>query len=379
MKTIHALLLAASVPAVAAAQTYRVVDLGAVNGQSQAFAIADSGRAAGSSTDATSHFVAVAFDDQPLVIPGLPGFAEHVALAFAPSGDLVGTAYSFGSLTSAAFRASGGVTVSLGSFQARATNAAGDVAGTTLVESAGLMLPTACLLSGGVLSTLPSLGGITSQAMGIDAGGRVVGNCTTTAEASSRPTLWFGGLAIDLGTLGGVNGQAYAITGNRIIGWSQNAAGLRRATLWTIDASGVVLSRTDLGGLTPGSPSIATCFGPGADVVGSSAFHAVLFRGGVIDLNTRVLLAPDWTLEQAWSINASGQIAGSGSMLGYPRAFRLDPCLADIASDQVIDLNDFFAFLNCFDQSLPCADIDGSPGVDLGDFFTFFNAFDAGC
>ncbi len=56
------------------------------------------------------------------------------------------------------------------------------------------------------------------------------------------------------------------------------------------------------------------------------------------------------------------------------------PCNpADIDGNGEIDLSDFFAFFNCFDQSQPCADVDGVEGVDLGDFFTFFNAFDTGC
>lgn len=56
------------------------------------------------------------------------------------------------------------------------------------------------------------------------------------------------------------------------------------------------------------------------------------------------------------------------------------PCsLADLDASGAIDLTDFFAFLNCFDQSEPCADVDGTPGVELGDFFEFFNAFDVGC
>jgi hypothetical protein len=62
------------------------------------------------------------------------------------------------------------------------------------------------------------------------------------------------------------------------------------------------------------------------------------------------------------------------------------PCDADVADenqncvpDQVVDLNDFFKFLDAFDQTDNCADIDGFPGVDLGDFFFFLNAFDASC
>lgn len=59
---------------------------------------------------------------------------------------------------------------------------------------------------------------------------------------------------------------------------------------------------------------------------------------------------------------------------------RLRPgCVADLNDDSLVDLDDFFAFLNCFDATDVCADVDGNPGVDLGDFFAFFNGFDRGC
>lgn len=54
-------------------------------------------------------------------------------------------------------------------------------------------------------------------------------------------------------------------------------------------------------------------------------------------------------------------------------------CPGDVNDDGAIDLDDYFAFFNCWDTSAPCADIDASQGVDLQDFFAFFNSFDSGC
>ncbi len=75
------------------------------------------------------------------------------------------------------------------------------------------------------------------------------------------------------------------------------------------------------------------------------------------------------------------QIAGSDShwTLRTQLVFITRRCIADLTGDSVSDLEDFFAFFNCWDLASPCADIDGAPGLDLGDFFAFFNAFDEAC
>jgi murein tripeptide amidase MpaA len=49
---------------------------------------------------------------------------------------------------------------------------------------------------------------------------------------------------------------------------------------------------------------------------------------------------------------------------------------ADMDADGDVDLEDMFAFLNCFDAGMPCADINADLSVDLADFFLFFDAFD---
>ncbi len=54
-------------------------------------------------------------------------------------------------------------------------------------------------------------------------------------------------------------------------------------------------------------------------------------------------------------------------------------CIADRNEDGVVDLGDFFDFLNCFDPTDTCADMTGEGVVDLADFFAFLNAFDQSC
>lgn len=81
--------------------------------------------------------------------------------------------------------------------------------------------------------------------------------------------------------------------------------------------------------------------------------------------------AADDGVYQCFVSNACGDAA--------TEAFTLSVCAADVDCSGGIDLEDYFRFFNCFDQTLDCADLDGVAGVGLEDFFAFFNAWDAGC
>lgn len=72
------------------------------------------------------------------------------------------------------------------------------------------------------------------------------------------------------------------------------------------------------------------------------------------------------TVQQYWQSRT-----GFSFFVGY------DGCLADVNDDTLVDLVDFFDFLNAFDTGDPLADLNGCGGVDLVDFFLFLNAFDA--
>lgn len=379
-------LAAASVALIALAATaqaqttYILQDLGTLYGQSEAFALDAAGNALGASSGPDSHFRSVAYEPSLSVFATQPGWNEQYAFAADPAGAVYGTSYSLGAMTSAAFRAdSFGVSL-LGNFAARAVNASGDVCGTTTTIVNGLTLPRACLAHAGSLTTLPTLGGLVGTGLGIDDAGRVVGSSTTAKEASVRPTIWVNGLALDLGTLGGTNGQAAAISGNTIVGVSQNAAGLRRATRWTVNAAGAVLTRADLGALGTSS-SFAFGLNPGGDIVGTSNFHAVLWRGGAtIDLNTVTTSPAGWTLERAWAINPDGTIVGTGSSLGFPRAFKLSPsCPTDFNHDGFVTGDDFDGYVQAFVDGLASADFNHDGFVTGDDFDSFVAAFGAGC
>ncbi len=61
--------------------------------------------------------------------------------------------------------------------------------------------------------------------------------------------------------------------------------------------------------------------------------------------------------------------------------FRADggQCLADMNHDGVVDVLDFFAFIQAFGTNAPRADINGDGLIDVLDFFAFIVVFAAGC
>ena len=387
------LFVPALLASLACAQSYRMIDLGAVGGQSNAFAISQAGAVGGTVILSDSHFRPVLFpsDGTPLQLPQLSTEREHVVFAFDATGRPIGTSYTLGAMGLSAFRLDASGPTLLGPFAARSANASGDIAGSTrTLASDGLTLPLACIYRGSTLTTLPGLGGRTSQALGIDDLGRVVGSATTANEGASRPCIWTSTTRVlDLGTLGGASGQAHAshasLTTNEssVVGYSISSTdGLRHATLWRINAAGNVISRSDLGVLRPGTSSFAQSINASMDVVGSSDFHAVLYRGGqVLDLNLLVSDMPTgWTLESAAAINDAGQIAGTGIYLGVPRAFLLEPatCAADFNQDGGVDGADIEAFFLAWEAGLFSADVNTDGGVDGGDVEAFFLVWSAG-
>lgn len=87
------------------------------------------------------------------------------------------------------------------------------------------------------LGTLP--GKRYSEAVGISADGRVIGNSYASRNPASgalvrvRAFVWQGGRLRDLGTLGGRETSAAAIDDRgHIVGWSETRAGVRHAFLW---------------------------------------------------------------------------------------------------------------------------------------------------
>lgn len=378
MKTIAALSISA-LAASAAAQPLRPVDLGTLGGQSYVFEIASSGLVAGYSAIDPRHnnFHAFLSDLGSTVDAGvLPGSTNAAAFAF-DGQDAVGMSYSFQDLTIRALRWHAGVLSDLGPFAARGANNAGVIVGFTRVEAGGLELEHACRWQAGQLADLGTLGGSFSWAYDVNDAGWIVGSSFLADDMTNHACLWIAGAPHDLGTLGGRNSQARSINNARqAVGSSDTPAG-PRACLFTLDAAGNVVSRTNLGAINGWSHAYA--INSAGAVVGASASKAVLWRNGApVDLNTLIPPAMGWRLEVASAIDDSDRIAGWGYLNGRPAAFLL-VCAADFNADGFVDFFDLDSFIEAFESGDPRSDFNLDGFTDFFDFDAFVAAFEAGC
>lgn len=256
----------------------------------------------------------------------LAGANESVAYAINDNGQIVGVSGGLGEVTPRAFRWQNGTLTDIGAFTPRAINKSGDVVGTLPVKRNGLdWFEHACLWRNGTLIDLGTLGGNNSYAYAINEAGVVTGVSQIQDDLRTRAFLWSGSTLSDLGALGGHNSQALALSNtNQVAGVSDTASGAPHSTLFTLDATGGVAKRTDLGTLDS-SYSYAYALNGKGQTVGTNG-HAVLWQNGAaLDLNSLLPANGDWVLQNATAINDSGQIAGWGLFQGATYAFLLRP------------------------------------------------------
>jgi uncharacterized protein (TIGR03437 family) len=127
----------------------------------------------------------------------------------------------------------------------------------------------------------------------------------------------------DLGTLGGLSSQAYAISnGRHIVGYANTTGEASHAVLLSFSSPSGPISITDLGTLG-GAYSYAYAVNGKGQVVGTNG-HAFLWQNGVMsDLNLLATADSGWVLEAASAVNDKGQIAGWGKLNGMTHAFLL--------------------------------------------------------
>jgi probable HAF family extracellular repeat protein len=376
----------------ARAQSYTVTELDLLERTGFAFGINDSGAAAASVVQDWHFRGAYEAGGGPQEIAPLPGDAECWALGVSQAGAVVAVSFTLGDLAPKGVLWQSGVSSSLGTFAPRAISASGLIAGSITISDAALgQVDHAARWIGGNVTDLGTLGGSHSYALGINGYGQAVGYAFAAGDAGPRAALWQGGAAQDLGTLGGAVAQAQAISDGRgVVGVSTTASGAWHGFLFTVDSSGAVLSRWDLGTLGGATHSCAYGVNAALDVVGTSGSRAFLWRAGQMrDLNTLIPAGSEWVLERAWAISGTGRIVGTGQHRGAPKPFLLTPappaCYANCdgsTTAPVLNVLDFNCFLNRFSAGEAYANCDGStvpPVLNVLDFNCFLNRFVQGC
>lgn len=308
----------AGAPAAHAAPTqWRATDLGSLGG---GYTLVNGLNAAGqvvgvSSTGSAFH--AFVWEDGRMRDLGTLGGGGSQANAISSSGQVTGYAALApvdGRAAIHAFRYGGGALADLGALRAgshsfgRAINASGQVAGDAAIipeynAHAFRASP------GGAMTDLGTLGGVNSEAYLINDAGTVAGLSSLAGDTARHGFVSNGAGMTDLGTLGGRDSRPNAINAaGQIVGAASNAAGETRAFLYD---GGALRELGTLGG----SFSSAHDINDAGLIVGASSgadgqFHAVLWRGGAItDLSTLGTLATARPTA-ASAINASGQILG---------------------------------------------------------------------
>jgi uncharacterized delta-60 repeat protein len=165
------------------------------------------------------------------------------------------------------------------------------------------------------VTDLGTLGGVGGDAHGINNNGQVVG-ISGTAAGDVRAFSYIDGPMLNLGTLGGTHSEARGVNNSgQVVGYSTAANGSDRAFLY----SGGVMQ--DIG--TLGGPSSrAFSINSSGQIAGYSdtgtGGHAFLYTGGTMqDLGTL-----GGSSSRAYGVNDSGQVVGESSTESYsPRAF----------------------------------------------------------
>ncbi|HEV2342738.1 MAG TPA: hypothetical protein VGS97_01485 [Actinocrinis sp.] len=167
----------------------------------------------------------------------------------------------------------------------------------------------AFLYSGGVMTDLGTLGGLSSAATAINATGSAVGSAATAAGVS-HAFVERGGVMTDLGTLDGAaaSSNALAINGTgQIVGWSTAAGGTGNHAF--LDTNGTMI---DLGTIDGGTASVANGINASGVVIGNSDTaasdeHGFVYQNGTMtDIGT--LGGPNSSVD---AINDNGVVAGS--------------------------------------------------------------------
>jgi probable HAF family extracellular repeat protein len=219
-------------------------DLGTLGGSdSFASGVDERGRVVGTSSTAAGRQHAFLWQNGKMRDLGTlgPTYTSSTATAIDDSGAVVGTSY-VAKVTQTgqvghAFVWRAGTMKDLGtlgpayrSSEAVELNGRGDVVGSSRTEN-GTSRPVVWR-NGRIVALYP--GSAYGAAVAIDERGRVIGSRVPAGGSVVHAFVWSGGRLTDLGTLGGAESDAAAISGNRIAGVANTARGARHPVLWAL-------------------------------------------------------------------------------------------------------------------------------------------------
>jgi len=187
-------------------------------------------------------FVASRHDAAVRSLGTLPGYDHSQAFAINDLGEIVGWTYNTD------FTQPGGVAPGARGFHVGADGVMRDIGslgGSTVardINNRGVIVGSSRTADGvthafvyeaGTMTALPGLGGRTSEALGINERGQVVGTSTYPGSNAARAVLWDRGSVVDLGTLGGLSARAWRINARGdIVGRARRADGAEHAFLY---------------------------------------------------------------------------------------------------------------------------------------------------
>jgi probable HAF family extracellular repeat protein len=323
----------------ASAQKYTITDLGTLSGtQSFATSVNSAGAVAGSATVDPDIFTHAFIWTKTGGISDLGTLGGDLSIgnALSGTGAVVGGSQTAGDFTFHAFIYTSAL-LDVGTL-------GGDFSNATGVNDAGQVVGSSTLA--GEASThafywdarrgmkdLGTLGGTNSQASAIGSEGVAVGGADLGDGVTSNAVYWDHKGIHDIGNLGGGSALALGVNegGTQIVGQSIVASGDTHGFLY-LKKTHVMRDLGTLGGTQSQanaiSPEDGLVVGTSTDAgdVNSLAFLWTP-RKGMVDLNTKFATGAGagWTLQTANSVNTKGQIAGTGALNGATHAFLLTP------------------------------------------------------